>query len=223
VSFPGGVEDLRTICGVQKDTSEAQRALEAAHMVEAQELLEHKRSKRERVRKQVAQLKEAGLLVEPGAGTPVDMTTAVSATTSVSASADVSATPVAAPVADGGANSSADEEKGTQAEEVRRLLAAEAKLSTSADDLSAVQEAIAKSKSAALATGVVCTNFLIPNTVPSYYFEVTVLEPIGSSASAESTFAIGLNRQGCALECVPGSRNSFAYLGSNGHIVHNSG
>lgn len=71
--------------------------------------------------------------------------------------------------------------------------------------------------------GAVRSNHLVPNTLPAFYFEMTVTSP-GSARSGDSAWsiAIGLFRSGFPLKGMPGSQNSYAYSSQAGE-VHSSG
>ena len=70
---------------------------------------------------------------------------------------------------------------------------------------------------------VIRSNHLVPNSLPAYYFEVSVLD-MGAAKSDASSFnlAIGLFRSGMALKGYPGSNNSYAYA-SRGEAMATSG
>jgi hypothetical protein len=67
--------------------------------------------------------------------------------------------------------------------------------------------------------GVVRSNFLIPNTLPAYYYEITV-EKKGLVRTDASSWevAIGLFRSGFPLSGFPGSNSSYAFSGRTGEI-----
>ncbi|PRP87156.1 putative HECT E3 ubiquitin ligase [Planoprotostelium fungivorum] len=85
-------------------------------------------------------------------------------------------------------------------------------------------------------TGLARANCVIPNSIPSFYFEITLMEKgtgremlksssgskmeIDDDDSGITCIAIGLYREGTELEGLPGNDNSFA-LQSDGKLCHN--
>jgi len=67
--------------------------------------------------------------------------------------------------------------------------------------------------------GLVRSNFLVPNSLPAYYFEVTV-NSLGLSRGTEMDWgvAVGLFRSGMPLKGEPGAYNSYAYSGLQGEL-----
>ena len=74
-----------------------------------------------------------------------------------------------------------------------------------------------------LSVTVIRSNHLVPNSLPAYYFEVTVTD-LGHVKADSSSFnlAIGLLREGMALKGYPGSQNSYAYA-SRGDVMSTTG
>ena len=87
------------------------------------------------------------------------------------------------------------------------------------DDCCLVQ--FSRSKDASVA--VIRSNHLVPNSLPAYYFEVTLVEG-GAARTDSSAFncAVGLFRSGMQLKGYPGSSNSYAYS-SKGEAMSTSG
>lgn len=87
--------------------------------------------------------------------------------------------------------------------------------------------------------GIARANNVIPSTIPAYYFEIKImnLEQNDKEENKSHTdipfemeeetnlgqIAIGLYREGCELEGLPGNSNSFAYNSLEGRLCHNVG